>query len=212
VALSKDGSLLDHKTHREDRFSHAEKLAIFIDDLLKENKLSTDDLSAVAISQGPGSYTGLRIGTAMAKGIAFAKNIPLIAIDTCQLPVFGLDEIPPLAISLLSARQNEVYYAVYKNGEREGDILIEELSEHSFKVFANKEITFCGNGLIHLQENTTLYPSWNLVEQENPYHSKHMIPLAYKKYLEKEFVDLAYFEPYYLKDFIVQTKKNSKTH
>ena len=113
VALAKEGKTIAYKEIAEQNFSHAEKLHVFIEELLAENQLQFSDLSAIAVSQGPGSYTGLRIGVSSAKGFCYALNIPMIAIDTLQLLAKQIHIEEGIIIPMIDARRMEVFTAFY---------------------------------------------------------------------------------------------------
>lgn len=210
VSLSVDGSWVGTVENATENYSHSEKLHLFIDQLLKEAQLSPQQLSAVAISKGPGSYTGLRIGVAAAKGMCYALDIPLIALDTLQiLTQRAITEKPMYLIPMLDARRMEVYTAIYDNkGVLVKPTWAEVLEEHSFfstvkdqpcTVFgegANKFVRESKLNFIHLE--ALQFPS-----------SKDMVSLAFDKFKKEAFESLAYFEPYYLKEFMT-TPPNQK--
>ncbi len=119
VTIAKEGKTIACKEIAEQNFSHAEKLHVFIEELLAENNLKFSDLNAIAVSQGPGSYTGLRIGVSSAKGFCYALNIPLIAIDTLQLLAKQIQIKEGVIVSMIDARRMEVFTAFYdKNHEQ----------------------------------------------------------------------------------------------
>lgn len=202
VALAKEGALIASKEIAEQHFSHAEKLHVFIEELLNENQLQFSDLSAIAVSQGPGSYTGLRIGVSSAKGFCYALNIPLIAIDTLQLLAKQIQIEDGIIISMIDARRMEVFTAFYdKNHQQIRTTKAEIIDENSFKEHVEK-MHLVGDGTEKLKKTLThnkfvfhsdiIFPSAN-----------EMIELSYIKYTKSDFVDVAYFEPYYLKDFLL---------
>lgn len=206
VALSKDGVTLLCKEIAEEGYSHAERLHVFIEQLLSELELSYKDLSAIAVSQGPGSYTGLRIGVSAAKGLCFALDIPLIAIDTMASLASQVNVQDGFIVPMIDARRMEVYSAIFNSKHQEiREIRAEILSPESFSDSSEK-IYFIGdcaeksktvlNQNNHIYIDTIVYPS-----------AKDMSALSYEKFIKNDTVDVAYFEPYYLKDFVGTVSK-----
>ena len=209
VALAKEGKPVEVIDYMEEGFSHAEKLHVFIDQLLKKNQISPSDLSAISVSKGPGSYTGLRIGVSTAKGLAYGLGIPLIAISTLEHMAHQIQNQKGLIIPMIDARRMEVYSAVFdENKKRIRDIKAEVINENSYSSYlAANKVFFVGDAVSKIKEVIT---HTNAVFIENSYPSaKEMTGLSHRKYLAKDFVDTAYFEPFYLKDFIVTRKKKS---
>ncbi|MCT4664010.1 MAG: tRNA (adenosine(37)-N6)-threonylcarbamoyltransferase complex dimerization subunit type 1 TsaB [Flavobacteriales bacterium] len=205
VAISLNGKTIAHKEVLAPDYSHSELLISFVETALENAQLNKKDLSAIAISQGPGSYTGLRIGASTAKGLAFALKIPLIAIDTLQITATSKTESKTL--SVMSARANEVYWAVYKDGICQQSISLETVEESSFKDLKSEKIEVVGNAIDLLKNTLSDTDKWNFNEIPFPYSAQKMSSLAWEKYQKQDFVDLAYFEPMYFKDFVVQRKK-----
>ncbi|MHA6279439.1 tRNA (adenosine(37)-N6)-threonylcarbamoyltransferase complex dimerization subunit type 1 TsaB [Salinimicrobium sp. CAU 1759] len=202
VALGKNGKLLALKEDYSNSYSHAERLHIFIEEILKENELQAKDLSAIAVSKGPGSYTGLRIGVSAAKGLCFALDLPLISVPT--LKSFALQvkqEKDGFIIPLLDARRMEVYSAGFTSENRKVfDTRAEILTPDSFsKYLENAAVTFIGNGVEKFR-NICNHPNATFIEDKLP-SAAEMLILAEEKFQKKKFEDVAYFEPYYLKDF-----------
>lgn len=211
VALSKNEECIGKKEYLGQNFSHAEKLPLFIEEIIQESKLSKSDLNAIAISSGPGSYTGLRIGCSTAKGLCFALNIPLISVDSLQIPtqLNPDDELKNKTyISLMKARMNEVFIGHFEGNISMKETYFQDIDEQSFKEFAQKQICFVGNGIDLMEDNINTNSLWTTCSLDNPYSSVGMVALAYTKYCNSDFEDLAYYEPFYLKDFIVLKKKN----
>ena len=206
VAIAKDGKTILCKEMAEAGYSHAEKLHVFIEDCLQELQLTSKDLSAVAVSQGPGSYTGLRIGVSAAKGLCFALDIPLIAIDTLQVLASQVSISEGIIIPMIDARRMEVYAAIFNSKlEKIREVQAEIITENSF-VQSNETIHFIGDCS---EKAKTVLTSQNFIfHDEMVYPSaKEMAFLSFKKFQEKDFVDVAYFEPYYLKDFMITISK-----
>jgi tRNA threonylcarbamoyladenosine biosynthesis protein TsaB len=203
VALAQDGDLMIQKELLSEEFSHSEQLHPFIEEVLKESGLKSSSLSAIAISKGPGSYTGLRIGVAAAKGLCFALDLPLIALNTLEIMVQPYEVSPySFIIPMLDARRMEVYTAIFDETKKWiQETMAEVLTENTFTSIVNEQsCLIIGDGAIKFK---TLHPKIN-ASYTNEIHypvAKDMITLAWKKFNAKEFEDLAYFEPFYLKDF-----------
>jgi tRNA threonylcarbamoyladenosine biosynthesis protein TsaB len=206
VAIAKDGKTILCKEMAEAGYSHAEKLHVFIEECLQELQLIPKDLSAVAVSQGPGSYTGLRIGVSAAKGLCFALNIPLIAIDTLQVLASQLTATEGVIIPMIDARRMEVYSAIFNsNLEKIRDVQAEIITENSFEE-SNETIHFVGD--CSEKAKTVLIKANFIFHDEIVYPSaKEMCVLSFDKFKKNDFVDVAYFEPYYLKDFMITVSK-----
>ncbi len=207
VALSEDGRLTDLLEEAAAGYSHAEKLHVFIDEILKRNAWKPADLDAVAVSEGPGSYTGLRIGVSAAKGLAYTLDIPMITVPTLEILARNISADHGYIIPLIDARRMEVYTAVYdRNYRRLTDIEPHILDEQSFREFLEKDVCYFTGDALEKTAKTVRHP--NAVFTEHIYPSAaRMIEPAWKKYRKKDFADTAYFEPFYLKDFIVTRKK-----
>lgn len=210
VSLSKNEELLFSKELNEG-FTHAENLHIFIEQGLKESGISAKQLSAVAVSKGPGSYTGLRIGVSAAKGLAYALNIPLISIDTLQIMVqaaFLQKKEMAAYCPMIDARRMEVYTAVYDAGLnqiKETEALIVN-AESIEKLGIYPKIYYFGDGMPKCRPLLSQMQNTGFIEGIYP-SAIHMVSLVHSKYMNKQFENLAYFEPFYLKDFMVLKKK-----
>jgi tRNA threonylcarbamoyladenosine biosynthesis protein TsaB len=212
VALGRNGKLLALKELNAD-YTHAENLTIFIEDVLQQADLRLQDLDAIAVSKGPGSYTGLRIGVSTAKGLCYSLDKPLIAINTLQHMAQAMlrSALPEAASSLLcpmiDARRMEVYCAVYKNEEELLPTSAEIIDEHSFAaLLKDNSILFFGDGASKCK--SVLSQNKHALFMDDFYPSaKDMIALSEKAFAEKAFEDVAYFEPFYLKDFVAGKKK-----
>lgn len=201
-------------SYREENngYTHAEKLHVFIQDTVKEADIIASQLHAVAIGKGPGSYTGLRIGVSAAKGLSYALNIPLLAVNSlynmaAQVKAIG-DAENSLLCPMMDARRMEVYTSLY-NGNNLEEIeptsaLI--LSEETVKKFlAEKEIVFFGDGMAKARELLSTIPGSRFIHNIFP-SSLFMAEKALDLYLKKDFEDTAYFEPFYLKEFFTGAK------
>ena len=202
VSLSKGGEILVLKEDHSLNYSHAESLHVFIEDVLKSAHIEPARLNAVAVSKGPGSYTGLRIGVSAAKGLCYALNIPLISVNTLQSLAYKVESGLGYIIPMLDARRMEVYSAIYNSEHqqiRETEAQI--LDTFSFKAYLDTDkVYFIGNGV---EKAKTLIDHPNAVFVENVLPSAHQLgQLAYDKYKKNDTEDVAYFEPFYLKEFI----------
>ncbi len=212
VAIGYKGKCISEKKLLSEHYSHEEKLHVFIQEALQEVNLNISELGAVSVSKGPGSFTGLRIGVATAKGICYALDLPLIAIDTLKLmiqPYLKKKDIDFL-IPMLDARRMEVYTAIYDNYENcVQQIKAQVLTENSFhKVVGDRNCLIIGNGAVKFQN---IKPKIKAYFSEYIYYpsAKDMCLLSWKHKLNRNYQDINTFEPYYLKDFQATLPKNS---
>ena len=201
VALSENGSVIAFRDDTTAGYSHAEKLHLFIAEVLAEAKLPKEKLDAVAVSKGPGSYTGLRIGVSAAKGMCYALDIPLISVPTLTVLAQKVTDVGTV-IPLLDARRMEVYSAVFNSEKKQiRDTQADILTDGSYAEYLSEGKTiFIGSGVDKFK-TICEHPNADFIENEFP-SAKHMGALAEEKFGINEFEDVAYFEPYYLKDFI----------
>ena len=207
VAIHKNGNLIALKESVTENFSHSEKLLVFVGELIENSQIRLSDLSAIAVSMGPGSYTGLRIGVATAKGLCYGLNIPLISISTLKSMSLGmsLKKKGDLFCPMIDARRMEVYSAFFDiHNIRKRKIQADILDANSYKNELKEKVIFFGDGSDKAKEViknknaifiTDFYPSANFIGM-----------LSYQKFLDSDFEDLAYFEPFYLKDFVTGKK------
>ncbi|QWX84089.1 tRNA (adenosine(37)-N6)-threonylcarbamoyltransferase complex dimerization subunit type 1 TsaB [Cellulophaga sp. HaHaR_3_176] len=211
VSLAKEGQLLALKEFDSASFSHAEQLHLFIEDVLKEAEVSLKEVNAIAVSKGPGSYTGLRIGVSAAKGLCFSLDIPLIAIATLEsMVVQSIGDSIDFVIPVLDARRMEVYSCVFdKNMKEIRETKAEIIDENSFSEFAAKgKVLLLGSGVEKCIEMLSVNGNFSFNTKVIP-SSKEMAMLSYKKFKENNLENVAYFEPYYLKDFVLLKKKKA---
>ncbi len=202
VAIAKNGETVLCKEIAEEGYSHAEKLHVFIEDAIAEAGITVQDLVAIAVSQGPGSYTGLRIGVSAAKGLCFALNIPLIAVDTLQTLASQANVSDGKIIPMLDARRMEVYSEVFNaNLEVEREIQAEVITEDSFATYTDV-LYFVGDCAEKCKPVLTKDNFVFLEDIKYPSASA-MSKISFDKYQKSDTVDVAYFEPYYLKDFMM---------
>nr|WP_290857511.1 tRNA (adenosine(37)-N6)-threonylcarbamoyltransferase complex dimerization subunit type 1 TsaB [Flaviramulus sp.] len=208
VSLSKDGETIVLKEDNDKSYSHAERLHVYIDDILKDAKVSLTDLNAIAVSKGPGSYTGLRIGVSAAKGLCFALDKPLISVPTLHALAHQLKINEGVIVAMLDARRMEVYSAIYNSDYEEiRETKAQILNEMAFAELLDKgKVYFIGNG-VEKTKTIINHPNAIFIENKLP-SSNDMSLLAYNKYKISNTEDVAYFEPYYLKDFVALKPKS----
>jgi tRNA threonylcarbamoyladenosine biosynthesis protein TsaB len=217
VALCDSNGPVDLRESSGDK-THASQLTVFIGELLREAGLKANDLEAVAVSKGPGSYTGLRIGVSTAKGITYAASLPLIGVETTLSMFHGINDTMKkkygltdnsLFIPMLDARRMEVYYSILDaEGRTLKETSAEIIDEHSFsEIPQNTRLLFFGDGAGKCR---------NIIGRENVafadefiISAAHMYKPAFKSLMQQNFEDIAYFEPFYLKDFITSRPKKN---
>lgn len=206
VSLSQNGETIALKEDYNSNYSHAERLHVYIKNLLEKNNVDRSQLDAIAISKGPGSYTGLRIGVSAAKGLCFSLNKPLISVSTLEALAHQVICSDGVIVPMLDARRMEVYSAIF-NSEYEQIRTTEAqiLEQSSFSAYLEKgKVYFIGNGV---DKTKPLISNPNAIFVENKLPSANeMSKLAYLKFKRNDIEDVAYFEPYYLKDFIAIKK------
>jgi len=202
VSLARNGETIALKEVAAENFSHAEKLHVFVTSILAENQLTFKDINAIAVSQGPGSYTGLRIGVSSAKGLCYALHIPLIAIDTLVLLAKKITITEGIIVPMIDARRMEVYTAFYdKNYNKTRATAAEIINATSYSEITDK-VHLVGDGTTKFKDTLT---SKNFIFHEEVIFpsANEMSAIAFDKFKSNDFVDVAYFEPYYLKDFVL---------
>jgi len=207
VSLSKEGETFALQEDNSKSYSHAERLHVYIEELLKQNQIEPTQLDAIAISKGPGSYTGLRIGVSAAKGLCFALNKPLISVSTLEALARQVKTAEGMIVPMLDARRMEVYSTVFDTSYHTiRKIEAQILDENSFASYLEKgSVYFIGNGV---EKTKTLIDHANAIFVEDKLPSANeMASIAYAKYKKNDIEDVAYFEPYYLKDFVALKPK-----
>ena len=209
VALN-DGCCTIALQETEGQNAHSEKITNFIREVMETARIDYKQLDAVAVSQGPGSYTGLRIGVSTAKGICYAADLPLMAIDTLEAMAYGMkmklgSQITEndLLIPMIDARRMEVYAAVFDAQlNKIEDTAARVIDENAFEDLRNDHhLWLFGDGAPKLTKLFENQPNISVVDGFRP-SAAYMLPLAEKLLREQRFVDVAYFEPFYLKDFV----------
>jgi len=220
VCISKDGKVLNFRESSDEK-SHAKMLTVFIDELVKEQNVSFNDFDAIAVSMGPGSYTGLRIGVSTAKGLCYAKDLPLIAVNTLQsmakgviqkvengeLEIEGFEK--SILVPMIDARRMEVYSSFFDSkGKTIRDIKAEIIDKESFKEELEKQqMIFFGDGSEKIIQ-TVIHKNALFIKDINT-SSLPMTSLSEDAFVKSNFKDVAYFEPLYLKDFVATVSKKN---
>lgn len=211
VAVSQDGTTIFSKEDFKGP-SHAVVLGVYVDEALSFVDNHAIPVDAVAVSCGPGSYTGLRIGVSMAKGICYGRDIPLIGLPTLEVmavPVLLSEELPEDALlcPMIDARRMEVYSAIYDRALKvQKPVSADIIDENSYVSFLDKHpVYFFGNGAAKCREKLT-HPNAHFIDNIHPL-AKWMFPLAEKAMALNDFKDVAYFEPFYLKEFVASIPK-----
>jgi|TARA_B110000914_G_scaffold198923_1_gene189636 tRNA threonylcarbamoyladenosine biosynthesis protein TsaB len=207
VSIAKNGALISLKEINNGGYSHAEMLHPLIKEALLESKLTINQIDAIAVGKGPGSYTGLRIGVSAAKGLCFANDIPLISINSLKILAHTIPIDKGNIIPMIDARRMEVYSAIYDESftlirETKAEIIdkssfIDELQNHT--------VYFLGDGAEKCQE-IILHKNAVFIKDAFP-SAKEMVKLSYEKHKVNNTENLAYFEPFYLKNFIATQEK-----
>ncbi|MGS2738991.1 tRNA (adenosine(37)-N6)-threonylcarbamoyltransferase complex dimerization subunit type 1 TsaB [Sinomicrobium sp. M5D2P17] len=208
VCLARDGEPLFVKEQDDVNYSHSENLHVFIRDVMERASISLSDVDAIAVSMGPGSYTGLRIGVSTAKGLCYSLDKPLIAIPTLQVLASAYAIESGVILPLLDARRMEVYSAVYdKEHKAVRETRAEIITGESFGEWLEKgKVYFTGNGAEKCK-GVIIHANAVFPEKTEAPSASEMALLAEKKFKTGEFENVAYFEPYYLKDFVITKKK-----
>ena len=217
VVISRDGVLLALK-ETGGEYSHSENLNHFVELACNEAKIKLNELDAIAISKGPGSYTGLRIGVSSAKGLCYGLEKPLIAVDTLKALALSVINSHPLVEDLggvtlfcpmIDARRMEVYTALYNSSlEMIEPISAKVMDESSFvKVLEEHKVVFFGDGAEKCKTLLSGHKNAVFIDNVEP-SAKYINQLALEKLNKQQFEDIAYFEPYYLKEFLATTPKN----
>jgi tRNA threonylcarbamoyladenosine biosynthesis protein TsaB len=211
VALAQDGLLISHRENLSGQ-NHAKLLSLYIKELLDESNVSADQLNAVAVSGGPGSYRGLRIGVSVAKGICYASYLPLIAITSLEAMahfviqnlenIHSVEKENLLFCPMIDARRMEVYTSFYdKSGVQIRGIQADIIDHQSYLSFLeSNSVLFFGNGADKCRK-TIAHPNAIFINDVVT-SSTHMIPLSERSFKSQNFVNVAYYEPFYLKDFV----------
>lgn len=209
VSLSKDHHVFCSKEDHSADYSHAEELHGFIKDVMNEGHLSFSNLDAIAVSKGPGSYTGLRIGTAAAKGLCLALNTPLIAVPTLESLAHQIQaKESEVIIPVLNAGRGEVYSAVFDANYQEiRETRIETVSRYIFEKYSSRpRVHVIGNGAGKCDALLSDYPNFKFYFFATP-SAREMALIASRRYNEGQFENATQFTPFYAKDFVPQGRR-----
>ncbi len=208
VALAKEGKTIAILEENDKNYSHSERLHVYINEVLEKANVSLNDLDAIAVSKGPGSYTGLRIGVSAAKGLCFSLDIPLISVHTLEALAYQVSIEKGLIIPMLDARRMEVYSSIYNyNYNLVRDTEAQILDEHSFQDLLNQDdVYFIGSG-VEKTKGLIQHKNAKFIEDKLP-SSNEMSSLSFEKYKKSDIENVAFFEPYYLKDFVALKPKS----
>lgn len=208
VTIARNGETVSCNEIAEEGYSHAERLHVFIEASLKEAGITYKDLFAIAVSHGPGSYTGLRIGVSAAKGLCYALGIPLIAVDTLKILAAQAPLCDGLIIPMIDARRMEVYSAIFSSElESKRETRAEIIDGDSFAELIGP-VYFVGD-CSEKAQTVLIKENFTFLEEVKYPSASQMSKLSFEKYKMSDTVDVAYFEPFYLKDFMVTTSKKN---
>jgi len=201
VAFSKNGEILCLCEEYDEKYGHSEKLHQFVNWALEGAEIELKDIDGVCVSKGPGSFTGLRIGVSAAKGFCFGLDVPLLSLNSLEiLAQTQINKDYDLIIPMIDARRMEVYTAVFDGkGNQISEIEAKVLDENSFAEFKDRKVVFVGDG-VEKSKAILQLPNADFPEGIHP-SAKNMMNLAEEKFSHQDFEDVAYFEPFYLKEF-----------
>ena len=208
VALSRGTEIIGLKEEAGGN-NHAKNLLPFVDEVLKQSGVSMSEINGVAVSIGPGSYTGLRIGVSTAKGIAYTAGIPVMAISTLESIAQGAKQLwsetsteSVQIVPMIDARRMEVFTTRFDYDMQPlEDVSAKIVDENTFaKLLSEQKVLFCGNGMPKCRELLSAFPNACFIDA--PISAKNMLPTALKKWQNNDFEDVAYFEPFYLKEYV----------
>ena len=210
VALFNNNKLIQVKEKFSEKYIHAEQLTSFIYLLMDEHNIKLNQLDCVVLSKGPGSYTGLRVGTSTAKGICYALDIPLVVVSTLKSMAYGILESEDYNFycPMIDARRMEVFAAIYDSENNQiREVRSDIVDEKTYSDFLESKVLFFGDGSAKCR---------SIIKHKNAFFiddflpsAKHLGRIGFSKYLANNFEDVAYFEPYYLKDFLPGLKKKN---
>jgi tRNA threonylcarbamoyladenosine biosynthesis protein TsaB len=208
VALFENSNLIQFEEKNTNEYSHAEQLTLFIESVIVKSNITLKAIDGVILSKGPGSYTGLRIGTSTAKGLCYSLDVPLVSLSTLKIMAFGmsLKNDYKFYCPMIDARRMEVFASIYDDQNNEvREIKADIVDKYTYAQFLKDKVLFFGDGALKCKEIIDT-PNAHFVDGVFP-SAKDMGVLAFEKFTNNEFEDIAYFEPYYLKDFVVGIKK-----
>jgi tRNA threonylcarbamoyladenosine biosynthesis protein TsaB len=211
AGIANENGIVSIREDQSTQYSHSSQITTFIEEVVREAGITFSELNAVAVSKGPGSYTGLRIGVSAAKGFCYALDIPLIAVNSlyamARIAQKEIPETPSFYIPMIDARRMEVYNAVLDSSLKPvRETIAEIIDGNSFSEYLNQgKVALFGDGALKCTETVT-HPNALFFDQVYPSVSGLVQP-AFEKLKNKDFEDVAYFEPFYLKDFVAGTPR-----
>nr|WP_294933918.1 tRNA (adenosine(37)-N6)-threonylcarbamoyltransferase complex dimerization subunit type 1 TsaB [uncultured Flavobacterium sp.] len=208
VTIANDGKTVVCLEIAEEGYSHAEKLHLFFEEALQKAGITFQNLKAIAVSQGPGSYTGLRIGVSAAKGLCYALSIPMIAIDTLEVLARKITVESGSIVPMIDARRMEVFTAFFDEKYSKTREIKAEIIDAATYSDSSETLHLLGDGAAKCK---TFLNSDRFVYHDEVIFpsSNEMSAISFEKFQKNDFVDVAYFEPFYLKDFVMTTKAKS---
>ena len=208
VALFRNARLIQLQEKISKEYSHAEQLTLFIEEVVKRSDVKLQEIEGVVLSKGPGSYTGLRIGTSIAKGLCYSLEIPLVSVSTLKAMAFGIskEEDCKFYCPMIDARRMEVFSSIFDQSNNEvREIRADIVDEYTYAQFLQEKVLFFGDGASKCK---TIIDNANAYFMDGVFPSaKDMGVLGSERFANNYFEDVAYFEPYYLKDFVAGLKK-----
>ena len=207
VALFQDSNLMHLCEHNSDKYSHSENLTLFIEEVVQNTNIMLQDIDAILLSKGPGSFTGLRIGTSTAKGLCYSLDIPLVSVSTLKTMAFGMLREGDYSFycPMIDARRMEVFAAIYDQSNNEvREVRADIVDANIYSNFLKEKVLFFGDGAFKCKD-IIRHSNAHFVDGFFP-SARYMGAPGVKKFMNKEFENIAYFEPYYLKDFVVGKK------
>ena len=210
VALFENSNLISYKEKNSNEYSHAELLTFFIEEVVKKSTITLKEVDAIILSKGPGSYTGLRIGTSTAKGLCYSLDIPLISVSTLRSMALLISKKQDYKFycPMIDARRMEVFASIYDKSNNEvREIRADIVDQYTYAQFLKEKVLFFGDGALKCKLIINS-PNAHFLDGVFP-SAKNIGVLGFEKFSNKNFEDVVYFEPYYLKDFVAGVQKRT---
>ena len=210
VALFENSNLIAYKEKNSNEYSHAEQLTFFIEEVVKKSTITLKEVDAIILSKGPGSYTGLRIGTSTAKGLCYSLDIPLVSVSTLKSMALLISKKQDYKFycPMIDARRMEVFASIYDKSNNEvREIRADIVDQYTYAQFLKEKVLFFGDGALKCKLIINS-PNADFLDGVFP-SAKNIGVLGFEKFVNKDFEDVVYFEPYYLKDFVAGVQKRA---
>ena len=210
VALFENSNLIAYKEKNSNEYSHAEQLTFFIEEVVKKSTITLKEVDAIILSKGPGSYTGLRIGTSTAKGLCYSLDIPLVSVSTLRSMALLISKKQDYKFycPMIDARRMEVFASIYDKSNNEvREIRADIVDQYTYAQFLKEKVLFFGDGALKCKLIINS-PNADFLDGVFP-SAKNIGVLGFEKFVNKDFEDVVYFEPYYLKDFVAGVQKRA---